>query len=127
MSFQLVTEWAKEQAREIARKAAKQDGWMEPVFDERDGIKTSYYDPANYDDYERRHQFSWEETCHFSIKYGQKLEDLAETQQERAENFDLWYAAYDELKEAFWEEWEAAVGLHKFWERRLEEKGASHA
>lgn len=116
----LVTEWAKDQAREIARKAAKQDGWMEPVMDLSDFQKTVYYDPENYDDYERRHRDSWEETCHFSIKYGLQLKDLAETQQERAENFDLWYAAYDELKEAFWEAWQEEVGLHLFWKRRQE-------
>ncbi len=111
---QVVTEWARQQARELAQKAAKNDDWMEPVFDARDKVQTKFYDPKNWDDYQERHRSSWEETCHFEIKYGHALINLAESQQSREEGFDAWADAYSELKSDFWDEWETQIKLREF-------------
>ncbi len=124
MSDQLVTEWAKEQARELARKAAKEDDWLEPVMDDRDQVKATYYDPSNWDDFQQKHRCNWSETEHYNYRYDLPLSILTGSQQVKEDDPDVWYEAYRELTDIFWDEWEEAVGLRKFWKESLKEEGA---
>lgn len=110
MSSIVVTEWAKEQAFELGILAAKTDHWLEPVVEPGDPMK-------DYGDLEQHHRERWEETIHWSLKYGLKIKELADTQQDKEEDgFDIWWEAYSELKEAFWERWENEVKLYQCWE-----------
>lgn len=105
---ELVTEWAKDQAGELALKAAKTDDWLEPVVERGDPLK-------DYDAFEQHHRERWEETIHWSILYGLKIKDLTDMQQDK-DGFEAWWEAYAALKNVFWNTWEETIKLRDYWD-----------
>lgn len=109
------------EARKLAREAAKDDNWMEPVPEE--------HDEEDYGDFVEAHRGQWEQTCHFDHFYREKLIALADAQAARfnvfqAEDWEAWYYGFViPIKEAFWEEWEEKVNLLEKWEAHHKGEG----
>ena len=103
-------------ARELGRQMAKEDTWIEPVFD---NIK-KYKD--DYGEFQEIHRANWEETDQFEIRWLPKLIALSEASGKRdyvspmTDNMTWYFEYHTPLKSAFWDAWEEEVGLLQKWQ-----------
>ncbi len=96
--------------RQLARKAAKTDHWMEICLEDVD-LRS---DPGEIG---CRHREQWEETCHWERFYGNEITLIVDTQERRLSPHEplefeqRYYGLCQPLVDAFWDEWEDKVGL----------------
>jgi len=117
---------ALEAARKLARDVVKRDHWLSPHPEEE--IKDSNT-LADLGEISQRHRDGWEQTDHFQLLYGTRLNELADAQERRfgqLEWEERYYNLYLPLKEAFWDEWEDKSGFWEKAEKALNEKEPNH-
>lgn len=115
-----------EQARKLARYAAKHDNWMRPVAEWKESESTS-----DYGSFETELIDGWEETTQFQILYGSPLSHLAEQQSKRfgidkhdgERSWEIhYYQMYCPLRDEFWREWCEKKQTLRFWREFVENK-----
>ncbi len=115
-----VSDAAKDKVRALAQGAAKDDNWMRPLYEEKaKGVTLSDFAQAN--------QEAWMETCHFEHYYDRPISNIADEEEMRitgesvARHGEKWLQClYLDLREAFWDEWDEAVGLYAGWKKAQE-------
>ena len=103
-----------EAVKRLARKAVREDGWLQPCVED--------HDVANTDDIGEialNHRAGWQETTNWELTWGRQISLIVDQQERRfLPRGDLsigsetrYYALYEPLLEAFWDEWEERVDL----------------
>ena len=103
-----------EAVKRLARKAAREDGWLQPSVEEHDIADTD-----DIGEIALNHRVGWQETTNWELTWGRQISLIVDQQEQRfLPRGDLslgsetrYYALYEPLLEAFWDEWEERVDL----------------
>jgi len=102
----------------VRRLARVNDGWMTPTSDApRD--RESRTDYANWLQEEIE---GWEQTDHFSVKFGTPIANMARDLADRNGLGEYWLDIWQNLKNEFWEVWADTHGADKFWSDRIRDE-----
>ena len=106
-------------AAKVRRMARENDGWMTPASDDP-------RDPESRTDYGHWLQEEiegWEQTDHFSLKYGTPTANMArDLADKNGLECEYWLDIWQDLKDEFWEAWADTHKADKFWSDNIRDE-----
>jgi hypothetical protein len=101
----------------VRRMARVNDGWMTPTTDDP-------REPESWTDYGywiQEEINGWEQTDHFSVKFGTPMADMARDLADR-NGLEHWIDIWQNLKDEFWEVWADTHKADKFWSDKIRDE-----
>ena len=101
------------------RMARRNDGWMTPTTDDP-------REPESWTDYGywiQEEINGWEQTDHFSVKYGTPMADMAcDLADRNGLQGEHWIDIWQNLKDEFWDAWAEKQQADKFWSDNIRDE-----